>query len=81
MKNLTAYIDQKNSWRAIFKDRKLTLPHDAIVVHGHLEADLSPENLTCDGEADPVYVHKQHQFLTAAKTELEAAYPEYVLGE
>lgn len=74
MKNLKAYIDQKNIWGACFGSEPLTLPQDAARIRNSLEADLSPENLTCDGEASPAFVRKQYQFLTAALAELESAY-------
>jgi hypothetical protein len=56
MKNLEAYIDDKNRWRRVFKQteinsdpRKLT-SKEAEDLFRNLGADLSPENLTCDGE-------------------------------
>lgn len=78
MKNLKRYIEQKNAWTAIFGNRALVLPEDAGIILSHIEGDLSPENLCMDGEADPAYVRKQLTFLTAAKAELEEAYPQLV---
>ena len=74
MKNLKAYLEQKNSWGAIFGAKPLTLPEDAARIRDSLEADLSPENLMMDGEASMTHVRKQHRLLTAALAELDAVY-------
>jgi hypothetical protein len=74
MKNLKAYLEQKNSWGAIFGAKPLTLPQDAARIRDSLEADLSPENLMMDGEASMTHVRKQHRLLTAALAELDAVY-------
>lgn len=53
MKALTTYLDHKNRWAAIFGQA----PVEATAENKHqiidmIECDLSPENLTCDGELD-----------------------------
>ena len=52
MKTLQAYIEQKNRWNAIFKGEQFEVKSAAgrKRVAQSLDADLSPENLTCDGE-------------------------------
>jgi hypothetical protein len=35
-----------------------------------LDADLSPENLTCDGELSRAEINRRHKVLKAAATEL-----------
>ena len=72
MKALQAYIDQKNKWQKLFKG-----PHYEIqtargrqVVAACLDADLSPENLTCDGELPRAEVARRYKTLTKAAQEL-----------
>lgn len=79
MKNLNMYISRTNKWNAIFGKKPLVLPLDALRIHGRLEVEMSPENISCDGEADPKHVAKQLKFLSAAKAELEANYGDYLL--
>jgi hypothetical protein len=43
---------------------------DRAAIADMIEGDLSPENLTCDGEADPAYVRKQHAFLVRCAQEM-----------
>lgn len=52
MKELKQYVKQTNDWRAIFGDEPLTLTSaaDCRELAERIESDLSPENLTCDGE-------------------------------
>ena len=53
MKNLQAYIDQKNTWGKFFGSTPITFPLTQAQVDSlasSLDADLSPENLHCDGE-------------------------------
>ena len=53
MKNLQAYIDQKNSWTRFFNAPAITFPLTQAEVNSitsGLDSDLSPENLHCDGE-------------------------------
>lgn len=78
MKALQAYIDQKNKWQKLFKG-----PHYEIetargrqVVAACLDADLSPENLTCDGELPRAEVARRYKELTAAALELNKLDPE-----
>jgi hypothetical protein len=40
-----------------------------------LDADLSPENLTCDGELPRAEVQKRYNFLTRAAKELKSFDP------
>ena len=72
MTALQAYIDQKNKWQKLFKG-----PHYEIqtargrqVVAACLDADLSPENLTCDGELPRAEVARRYKTLTKAAQEL-----------
>lgn len=70
--NLEQYVESKNRWRAVFGEPELTLlgANDRKIIADMIECDLSPENLTCDGEADPAYVRKQHAFLIRCAQEM-----------
>jgi len=72
MTALQAYINQKNKWNAIFKGEQFELEtaQGRQRVAQSLDADLSPENLTCDGELPRAEIARRHKVLTAAATEL-----------
>jgi len=72
MTALQAYINQKNKWNAIFKGEQFELEtaQGRQRVAQSLDADLSPENLTCDGELSRAEINRRHKVLTAAATEL-----------
>lgn len=70
MKNLQAYVDRKNSWGKLFGSKPLVIGRDNQKIADSLDADLSPENLTCDGELPRSEVQKRHKFLSAAAREL-----------
>ena len=74
MRNLTAYIDQKNRWNAIFKGEQFEVKTAAgrQRIAQSIDADLSPENLTCDGELPRSQVQARYRQLTAAARELIA---------
>jgi len=52
MKNLKAYVDNKNSWNAIFgmAPMDINCDQDRHQIAQTLDCELSPENLHCDGE-------------------------------
>jgi hypothetical protein len=77
MKALNAYIDQKNKWNAIFKGRQYEVKTAAgrQEVADSLDADLSPENLTCDGELSPREVQARYRALTSAARDLQKLDP------
>jgi hypothetical protein len=72
MKNLTAYLEQTNSWNAIFKSTQYEIKtaEGRKRVAQHIDAALSPENLTCDGELPRAQVQARYRQLTAAAKEL-----------
>jgi hypothetical protein len=69
---LQAYIDQKNKWQKLFKgpQYEIQTAKGRQVVAACLDSDLSPENLTCDGELSRAEINRRHKVLTAAATEL-----------
>ncbi len=77
MKALQAYIDQKNKWNAIFKSRQYEIKtaKGRQEVADSIDAELSPENLTCDGELPRSQVQARYRALTAAARELQKLDP------
>ena len=75
MKNLQAYIDQKNKWNAIFGQESMSFPlsqADADDLMNSIASELSPENLHCDGEASITHVRAKLKQLNTVQAELEA---------
>jgi hypothetical protein len=72
MRSLRAYVDQKNAWNAIFKGRQLDIndPADRQRIASMIDSDLSPENLTCDGELSRSAVNAKYRQLQAAAKDL-----------
>jgi len=72
MRNLTAYIDQKNKWNAIFKGEQFEVKTAAgrQRIAQSIDSELSPENLTCDGELPRSQVNARYRQLTAAAKDL-----------
>ena len=75
MKNLTHYIDNRNTWNSFFPNSKtITFPLDQKTVDGlarSLDSDLSPENLHCDGEASVTHVRAKTRQLNSVRNDLE----------
>jgi hypothetical protein len=71
------YVDQKNQWAGLFGGRRLSLLNkaDRQRIADSLDADLSPENLSCDGELPRAEVQKRYNFLTRAAKELKSIDP------
>jgi hypothetical protein len=69
---LEVYVERKNQWRAIFKDRPLSLlnAQDRQTIANSIDSDLSPENLTCDGELRGSAVRDKMNYLTRCAEEL-----------
>ena len=72
MKELKEYVARKNKWNAIFMGDQYTLESaaDRQAIAEALDADLSPENLTCDGELPRAQVIARKKFLDAAMAQL-----------
>lgn len=77
------YVEQKNKWAAIFKGRQLSLLNakDRQTIANSIDADLSPENLTCDGEVRGAQLQAKYKFLTRAAEELRSIDPSVTFYE
>jgi len=72
MKDLKQYVENKNRWNLIFNNRcfDLAVAADRQAIAESLDADLSPENLTCDGELPRAQVLERLKFLNKAVHQL-----------
>ena len=72
MRTLQAYVESKNKWRAIFGSAPLSLDSatDRQRIAETIDAELSPENLTCDGELSHTEVQARYKQLTTAAKQL-----------
>ena len=77
MSALTTYLDRKNSFAKLFGQRALSLQvaADRQRIADSIDADLSPENLSCDGELPRSQVQARYKQLTAAANELKRLDP------
>ena len=77
MSALTTYLDRKNSFATLFGGKALSLQNasDRQRIADSIDSDLSPENLTCDGELPRSLVQKRYKELTKAAFELKQLDP------
>jgi hypothetical protein len=71
MRTLQWYLAQKNKWNAIFGGAALVLGQDNQKIANMIDSELSPENLTCDGELSRTAVAQRYKTLTTAARELQ----------
>ena len=69
---LEQYVEQKNDWGKFFGQKPLSLlnAEDRQRIANAIDSDLSPENLTCDGELSRSAVQAKYRQLTRAAQEL-----------
>ena len=70
MKALEKFIAQKNHWNSFFKGEQYEIQtaKGRQRVADMIDAALSPENLTCDGELPRAEVNRRYkELMTAAK--------------
>lgn len=69
---LESYVERKNSWAKLFGGKPLSLLNkaDRQTIAESLDADLSPENLTCDGELRGSEVRDKQRYLLRCAEEL-----------
>ena len=83
MKDLKQYVENKNRWNLIFNNRcfDLAVAADRQAIANSIDADLSPENLTCDGELPRAQVIARKKFLDKAAEQLMALDPSIKMYE
>jgi hypothetical protein len=69
---LEQYVDGINRWGKVFGNRPLSLLNakDRQTIANRIDSDMSPENLTCDGELPRSEVTRRVKFLTRCAEEL-----------
>lgn len=69
---LEAYVAQRNAWGKIFGQKPLSLLNasDRQRIANMIDGDLSPENLTCDGEVRGQALQNKYNMLNRAAQEL-----------
>jgi hypothetical protein len=72
IQTLEAYVAQMNTWRAVWKKPALSLQSakDRQTIANSIDGELSPENLTCDGELPANMVRQRYNRLTRCAQEL-----------
>ena len=74
MKALQAYISQQNSWNSLFSGNvvvyEIKTAEGRKRVAQSIDAALSPENLSCDGELPRSQVQARYRALTGAAKDL-----------
>jgi hypothetical protein len=72
MKALQAYIDRKNKWNSVFRGEQF----EVKTAKGRqrladlIDCELSPENLSCDGELPRAEVNRRYRELTRVAQQL-----------
>ena len=72
MRALAKFIEQKNHWNSFFKGEQYEIQtaRGRQRVADMIDAALSPENLTCDGELPRAEVNRRYRALTSAAKDL-----------
>ena len=74
MKALNTLIKQENDWSSIFNSKFVA--YEVATAQGRervakmIDAKLSPENLSCDGELPRAEVNRRYRALTSAAQDL-----------
>ena len=77
MKALQKFIEQKNHWNSSFKGEQYEIQSakGRQRVADMIDAALSPENLTCDGELPRAEVNRRYKELVTAAKQLKQLDP------
>jgi len=76
MRALTTFIDNKNRYATLFRGQRTEPVYEIQTAAGRkrvaemIDSDLSPENLSCDGELPRAEVNRRYRELTAAAKDL-----------
>ena len=80
---LEQYVENKNKWRAVFNQKPLSLLNakDRQSIADAIDSEMSPENLTCDGELPASVVRAKMRNLTRCAEELLSIDPSVTFYE
>ena len=78
MQALNEYVAQKNYWNLLFKNATqldLNSAQDRKTIAQSIDTELSPENLTCDGELPASQVRARYNKLMTVAKQLQKLDP------
>jgi hypothetical protein len=77
MKALQSYVQQINEWNAMFDRRAYDLgnPADRQRLANRIDSELSPENISCDGELSHAEVSRRYNRLIRVAKQLSKLDP------
>jgi hypothetical protein len=77
MQALAKFIEQKNHWNSFFKGEQyeIATAKGRQRIADMIDAALSPENLTCDGELSRTEVNRRYKELMTAARQLKKLDP------
>ena len=80
---LEQYVENKNKWRAVFNQKPLSLLNgaDRQAIADGIDSEMSPENLTCDGELPASVVRAKMRNLSRCAEELLSIDPSVTFSE
>ena len=83
MSALTQFVAQKNHWNSFFNGEQYEIktPAGRQRVADMIDAALSPENLTCDGELPRAEVNRRYKELISAARALKRLDPSVTFYE
>lgn len=78
---LESYIDQQNQWRSIFGHKPLSLIKDAQKIADVINGDMSPENISCDGEIPLSKIRARRSHMYRVAREFASVHPSIEIYE
>ena len=77
MQALNDYVAQKNYWNSLFNSAPLDLSNaqDRKTIAQSIDCELSPENLSCDGELPASQVRARYKQLNTVAKQLQKLDP------
>lgn len=80
---LESFVERENKFSAMFGHKPLSLLNDKDRqrIAEKIDAALSPENLSCDGELPRAEVARRYKFLTRCAQELKSIDPSVEIYE
>ncbi len=83
MQALVKFVEQKNHWNSFFKGEQYEIKtaKGRQRVADMIDAALSPENLTCDGELPRAEVNRRYKELVTAAKQLKKLDPSVTFYE
>jgi hypothetical protein len=80
---LEAFVQQENAWERLLKQPELSLlrAEDRQRIADRIDSQLSPENLSCDGELSRTQINQRYRTLVRCAEELLSIDPAVTFRE